>query len=95
MLIFANEIQTNTKMKMKKSILAIACLAIVKIGGKPVLDVPSAMKQIPLPVVIFAGTVSVFAVPLSCQYGRYTTAQHSRPANKQDYTLRLNLKNEH
>lgn len=49
------------------AMIAIAILSIVSIGGKPVLDTPAAMKQIPLPMVIFAGTVSVFAVPLSSE----------------------------
>ena len=48
------------------AILAIAVLAIVKIGGdKPILDVPAGFKQIPWGAVIFAGVVSVFATPLS------------------------------
>ena len=49
------------------ALLAIAVLALVRFNGKPVLDVPSAMRQVPLPPVIFAGTVSVFAVPLSAE----------------------------
>lgn len=47
------------------AILAIAILSIVNMKGKPVLDVPGAIKQVPWPAVIFAGTVSVFATPLS------------------------------
>lgn len=49
------------------ALLAIACLAIVKIKDKPVLDVPSGLKQLPMPAIIFAGTVSVFAVPISSE----------------------------
>lgn len=49
------------------ALIAITILAIVNIGGKPVLNAPEAMKQVPLPMVIFAGTVSVFAVPLSSE----------------------------
>lgn len=49
------------------AILAIGVLCIVQIGGKPMLDFPSAIKQVPLPAVIFAGTVSVFATPLSSE----------------------------
>ena len=47
------------------AILAIAILSIVNLKGKPVLDAPAALKQVPWPAVIFAGTVSVFATPLS------------------------------
>ncbi len=49
------------------ALLAICVLALVRMGGKPVLDVPGALKQVPLPAVIFAGTVSVFATPLSAE----------------------------
>ena len=49
------------------ALLAIAVLALVRFDGKPVLNVPAAMKQVPLPPVIFAGTVSVFAGPLSSE----------------------------
>ncbi|MCU6760738.1 Na(+)/dicarboxylate symporter [uncultured Roseburia sp.] len=49
------------------ALLAICVLAIVRMGGKPVLDVPGALRQVPLPAVIFAGTVSVFATPLSAE----------------------------
>ena len=49
------------------ALFAICLLALIHTDGCPVLDVPAAMKQIPLPSVIFAGTVSVFAVPLSSE----------------------------
>ncbi len=49
------------------ALFAICLLALIHIDGRAVLDVPAAMKQIPLPSVIFAGTVSVFAVPLSSE----------------------------
>lgn len=49
------------------ALLAICVLALVRMGGKPVLDVPGALRQVPLPAVIFAGTVSVFATPLSAE----------------------------
>ncbi len=49
------------------ALLAVACLSIVQIGGRPVLDVPGGLKQLPMPAIIFAGTVSVFASPLSSE----------------------------
>lgn len=49
------------------AILAICVLAIVRFDNKPVLDVPKAFKQVPWPPIIFAGTVSVFATPLSSE----------------------------
>lgn len=49
------------------AILAIAVLSIVKLKDEPVLNVPTAIKQVPWPAVIFAGTVSVFATPLSSE----------------------------
>lgn len=49
------------------AILGIVVLAIVQVGGKPMLNVPDAMKQVPMPAVIFAGVVSVFATPLSSE----------------------------
>lgn len=49
------------------AILAIVVLAIVRFDNKPVLDVPAALKQVPWPPIIFAGTVSVLATPLSSE----------------------------
>jgi sodium-dependent dicarboxylate transporter 2/3/5 len=49
------------------ALLGIVVLALVRFDGKAVLNVPAAMKQVPLPPVIFAGTVSCFAVPLSAK----------------------------
>ncbi|MCI8993796.1 MAG: hypothetical protein HFG80_13960 [Eubacterium sp.] len=49
------------------AILAIAVLALVRADGKPVLNVPAALKQVPWPPIIFAGTVSCFAAPLSSE----------------------------
>lgn len=49
------------------AILAIAFLAICPANGKPILNVPSALKQVPWPPLIFAGTVSMFATPLSSE----------------------------
>ena len=49
------------------ALFAICLLALIHVDERPVLDVPAAMRQLPLPSVIFAGTVSVFAVPLSSE----------------------------
>lgn len=49
------------------AILAVVVLALVRFEDKPVLDVPQAFKQVPWPPIIFAGTVSVFAAPLSSE----------------------------
>lgn len=49
------------------ALFAICLLAVIHTEGRPVLDVPAAMKQLPMPSVIFAGTASVFAVPLSSE----------------------------
>ena len=49
------------------AILAIVVLAIVRFDNKPVLDVPAALRQVPWPPIIFAGTVSVLAAPLSSE----------------------------
>lgn len=47
------------------ALLAIVVLALVRMDGKPILNVPAAMKEVAWPPIIFAGTVSVFATPLS------------------------------
>lgn len=49
------------------AILAATLLCIIKIKGKPILDMPSAMRSVPLPVVIFAGTVCVMSAPISSE----------------------------
>ncbi len=49
------------------AILAIVALAIIPANGKPILNVPTALKQVPWPPIIFAGTVSMFATPLSAE----------------------------
>lgn len=49
------------------AILAIVVLCIVQIDGKPMLDFPAAIKQVPMPAVIFAGVVCVLSVPLSSE----------------------------
>lgn len=49
------------------ALLAIVVLALVRMDGKPILNVPAAMKEVAWPPIIFAGTVSVFATPLSAE----------------------------
>lgn len=49
------------------ALFGVVALALLRHNGKSILNVPSAMKQLPLPPIIFAGTVSVFAVPLSAE----------------------------
>ena len=49
------------------ALFAICVLALIRTEKGPVMDAPSAMKQLPLPPVIFAGTVAVFATPLSSE----------------------------
>ena len=49
------------------ALFGICVLALLRADGRPVMDVPAAMRQLPLPPVIFAGTVSVFAAPLSSE----------------------------
>ncbi len=49
------------------AICAVVALAVIQINGKPILNVPKAMSQVPWPPLIFAGTVSLFASPLSSE----------------------------
>ena len=49
------------------AIMGIVFLALIRSNGKAVLNVPAAMKQVPWPPLLFAGTVSCFAVPLSSE----------------------------
>lgn len=49
------------------AMLAVAVLGIIEIDKKPILDVPKAMKTLPWPAIVFAGTVSVYATPLSSE----------------------------
>ena len=49
------------------AIAGVVALTLIRVDNKPVLDVPAAFKQVPFPVVIFAGTVSCFAVPISSE----------------------------
>lgn len=48
------------------AMLAVVALGIIKkADGKPILDVPKGFKELPLPAIIFAGTVCCYAVPIS------------------------------
>lgn len=49
------------------AIMATVLLCIIQVDGKPILDMPKAMKSVPLPVVIFAGTVCVMSTPISSE----------------------------
>lgn len=49
------------------ALLAVAALGIIQIDKKPILDVPKALKTLPWHAIIFAGTVSVYATPLSSE----------------------------
>ena len=49
------------------AIFGVVVLALIRVDEKPVLNVPVAFKQVPFPVVIFAGTVSCFATPISSE----------------------------
>lgn len=49
------------------AMLAVAVLSIIEIKDKPILDTPKALKTLPWPAIIFAGTVSVYATPLSSE----------------------------
>lgn len=49
------------------AMLAVVVLGIIEIDKKPILDVPKAMKTLPWPAIVFAGTVSVYATPLSSE----------------------------
>lgn len=49
------------------AIFGVVALALIRSDGKPILDVPAAFRKVPWPPVIFAGTVSVLAVPLSSE----------------------------
>lgn len=49
------------------AMLAVAALGIIEIKKEPILNVPKAMQTLPWPAIIFAGTVSVYATPLSSE----------------------------
>jgi sodium-dependent dicarboxylate transporter 2/3/5 len=47
------------------AILAVALLCLIHVDGKAVMDFPQAAKSVPIPVLIFTGTVCVMSVPIS------------------------------
>ncbi len=49
------------------AILACAALCIIRVGGKPVLDMPSALKSLPMGAIIFAGVVCVMSTPITSE----------------------------
>ena len=49
------------------AILASALLCVIRVGGKAVMDLPQAAKGVPLPVLIFTGTVCLMSVPISAE----------------------------
>lgn len=49
------------------AILACAALCIIRIGGEPLLDMPSAMKSLPMGAIIFAGVVCVMSTPITSE----------------------------
>jgi sodium-dependent dicarboxylate transporter 2/3/5 len=55
------------------AIFGVVALALLRADGKPILDVPAAFRKVPWPPIIFAGTVSVFATPLSSEATGITT----------------------
>ena len=55
------------------ALLAVAFLGFLRIKEKPILDVPAAMRTLPWHAIIFAGTVSVYAAPLSSEATGITT----------------------
>lgn len=49
------------------AILACALLCIIHVDGAPVLDMPSALKSLPMGAIIFAGVVCVMSTPFSAE----------------------------
>ena len=49
------------------AILASALLCLIRVGGKAVMDLPEAVKGVPLHVLIFTGTVCVMSIPISSE----------------------------
>jgi sodium-dependent dicarboxylate transporter 2/3/5 len=47
------------------AILAVALLCLIHVDGKAVMDFQQAAKGVPVPVLIFTGTVCVMSVPIS------------------------------
>ncbi len=49
------------------AILACAALCMISIGGEPVLDMPAALKSLPMGAIIFAGVVCVMSTPITSE----------------------------
>lgn len=49
------------------AILACAVLCMVSIGGEPILDMPAALKSLPMGAIIFAGVVCVMSTPITSE----------------------------
>lgn len=49
------------------AILAVSVLCIIHIDDKPVLDMPAALKTLPMGAVIFAGVVCVMSTPITSE----------------------------
>ena len=49
------------------AIFALIVLCLIPVKGTPILDMPRAMKAVPLPVVLFSGIVCVMATPISSE----------------------------
>lgn len=49
------------------AILACAVLCMISIGGEPILDMPAALKSLPMGAIIFAGVVCVMSTPITSE----------------------------
>jgi sodium-dependent dicarboxylate transporter 2/3/5 len=49
------------------AIMATTALCLIRTGGKAVMDLPQAAKGVPLPVLLFTGTVCLMSVPISSE----------------------------
>ena len=49
------------------AILAAAILCLIRVKGKAVMDLPEAAKGVPLPVLIFTGTVCLISIPIASE----------------------------
>lgn len=49
------------------AILAVSLLCIIHIDDKPVLDMPAALKTLPMGAIIFAGVVCVMSTPITSE----------------------------
>ena len=49
------------------AILAVALLCLIRVNGKAVMDLPQSAKGVPIPVLIFTGTVCVMSLPISSE----------------------------